>query len=34
MMICGTEYFLDLTKDKIDQALARLAKTPISEHVE
>jgi NADH-quinone oxidoreductase E subunit len=34
MMICGTEYFLDLTKDKVDQALARLAKAPISEHVD
>lgn len=32
MMICGTEYFLDLTPEKVDAALARLATNPISEH--
>src|SRR5215471_6346347 len=31
MMICGTEYFLDLTPEKVDRALAELAKTPRSE---
>ena len=34
MMICGTEYFLDLTPAKVDQALERLARNPISEHVD
>jgi NADH-quinone oxidoreductase subunit E len=34
MMICGTEYFLNLTPEKVDAALARLAKNPISEHVD
>jgi NADH-quinone oxidoreductase E subunit len=34
MMICGTEYFLDLDKDKVDKALDRLAKAPVSEHVD
>ena len=32
MMICGTEYFLDLTKDKVDAALVELRKHPRSEH--
>ncbi len=34
MMICGTRYFLELTRDKVDQALAQLAKEPVSEHVD
>ena len=34
MMICGTEYYLDLTPEKVDRALAELAKTPRSEHVD
>lgn len=32
MMICGTEYFLDLTKDKVDAALVQLRAHPRSEH--
>jgi len=34
MMICGTEYFLDLTPDKVDRALEELRKHPRSEHVD
>ena len=34
MMICGTEYFLDLTREKVDAALAELARNPRPEHVE
>jgi NADH-quinone oxidoreductase E subunit len=34
MMICGTEYFLDLTAEKVDQTIARLADEPNSEHVD
>jgi NADH:ubiquinone oxidoreductase subunit E len=34
MMICGTEYFLDLTPDKVDRALEELRKNPRSEHVD
>jgi NADH-quinone oxidoreductase E subunit len=34
MMICGTEYFLDLTRDKVDAALAELARNPRPEHVD
>lgn len=34
MMICGTEYFLDLTADKVDRALEELRKNPRSEHVD
>jgi NADH:ubiquinone oxidoreductase subunit E len=34
MMICGTEYYLDLTKDKVDAALAELRAQPKSEHVD
>jgi NADH-quinone oxidoreductase E subunit len=34
MMICGTEYFLDLTPEKVDRALAALAKNPRSEHID
>ncbi|MBI4511902.1 MAG: NAD(P)H-dependent oxidoreductase subunit E [Deltaproteobacteria bacterium] len=33
MMICGTEYYLDLTKDKVDKVLDELRKNPKSEHV-
>jgi NADH-quinone oxidoreductase E subunit len=32
MFVCGTEYFLDQTKEKVDQALAALRKCPRSEH--
>jgi NADH-quinone oxidoreductase E subunit len=34
MMICGTEYYLDLTPDKVDRALEELRKNPRSEHVD
>jgi NADH-quinone oxidoreductase E subunit len=34
MMICGTEYFLDLTPDKVDRAIEELRKRPRSEHVD
>jgi NADH-quinone oxidoreductase E subunit len=34
MMICGTEYFLDLTPEKVDKALDELRKQPRSEHVD
>jgi len=34
MMICGTEYFLDLTPDKVDRALDELRTNPRSEHVD
>jgi NADH-quinone oxidoreductase E subunit len=34
MMICGTEYFLDLTPAKIDRVLEELARNPRPEHVE
>jgi NADH-quinone oxidoreductase E subunit len=34
MMICGTEYFLDLTREKVDAALAELARNPRPEHVD
>lgn len=33
MMICGTEYYLDLTKEKVDRALEELRRHPKSEHV-
>jgi NADH-quinone oxidoreductase E subunit len=34
MMICGTEYFLDLDKDKLASILADLRANPRSEHVQ
>jgi NADH-quinone oxidoreductase E subunit len=34
MMICGPEYYLDLTPEKVDRALDELAATPRSEHVD
>jgi len=34
MMICGTQYYLDLTKDKVDKHLADLRANPQSEHVD
>jgi NADH:ubiquinone oxidoreductase subunit E len=34
MMICGTQYYLDLTKDKVDKALAELRTHPQSEHID
>jgi NADH-quinone oxidoreductase E subunit len=34
MMICGTEYYLDLTPEKVDRALEELAKNPRPEHVD
>jgi NADH-quinone oxidoreductase E subunit len=34
MMICGTEYYLDLTPEKVNRALDELRKTPRSEHVD
>ena len=34
MMICGTEYYLDLTPEKVDRALAELKANPKSEHVD
>jgi len=34
MMICGTQYFLDLTPEKVDRALEELAKNPRPEHVD
>ena len=34
MMICGPAYYLDLTPDKVDRALAELAANPKSEHVD
>jgi len=34
MMICGTEYYLDLTPEKVDRALEELRKNPRSEHVD
>jgi NADH-quinone oxidoreductase E subunit len=34
MMICGPAYYLDLTPDKVDRALAELAQNPQSEHVD
>lgn len=34
MMICGTEYYLDLTPAKVDRALEELRKSPRSEHVD
>ncbi len=33
MMICGTEYFLDLTPARVDQVLEELRVHPRSEHV-
>ncbi len=33
MLVCGTQYFLDLDKEKANQALAELRKNPRSEHV-
>jgi NADH-quinone oxidoreductase E subunit len=34
MMICGTEYHLDLTPEKVDRAIEELRKAPRSEHVD
>jgi NADH:ubiquinone oxidoreductase subunit E len=34
MFVCGTEYYLDLTRDKVDRALAELAANPKTEHVQ
>jgi NADH-quinone oxidoreductase E subunit len=34
MMICGTEYFLDLTPEKVDRALEELRVNPRSENVD
>jgi NADH-quinone oxidoreductase E subunit len=34
MMICGPEYYLDLTTDKVDKVLAELRQNPRSEHVD
>ncbi len=34
MMICGPEYFLDLTPEKVDKALTELRAHPRSEHVD
>jgi NADH-quinone oxidoreductase E subunit len=34
MAICGPEYFLDLTPEKVDQMLADLRARPRSEHVD
>jgi NADH-quinone oxidoreductase E subunit len=34
MMICGPEYHLNLTPEKVDQVLADLRKDPKSEHVD
>jgi hypothetical protein len=34
MMICGTEYYLDLDKQKIATILADLRANPRSEHVQ
>jgi NADH-quinone oxidoreductase E subunit len=34
MMICGPTYHLDLTKEKVDRALADLRANPRSEHVD
>lgn len=33
-IVCGTKYFLDLDKAKVDQALAELRLRPQSEHVD
>ncbi len=34
MMICGTEYFLDLTPEKVDRAIEELRRNPRSEHLD
>ena len=34
MMICGTEYFLDLTPEKVDRAIEELRVNPRSENVD
>jgi NADH-quinone oxidoreductase E subunit len=34
MMICGPAYYLDLTPEKVDRALAELRQNPRSEHVD
>jgi NADH-quinone oxidoreductase E subunit len=34
MMICGTDYYLDLTPEKVDRVLEDLRKSPRSEHVD
>jgi NADH-quinone oxidoreductase E subunit len=34
MMICGPEYYLDLTKEKVDKVLAELRVHPQSEHID
>lgn len=33
MMICGTDYHLELTKEKVDSVLAELRENPKSEHI-